>query len=214
MLTRISTQASPSAHQEHGSPGPNTSSPKDSPGRNERSEKGHFRLFGKRSRTNSDHVPKNDSMQSQQVQASAVPKHLLPSASPETAYESAATRALSGASTTPSYAGSRFSSMSASTNTTQSSYEPPETPDFNPWLERGSHSTSSSTISRSISKASSPAQTVRSSGSIHRVPGSSMSITGSMTGNPKDLLPSEANKYAGFCKGAWRASIGDRKKAM
>ena len=32
--------------------------------------------------------------------------------------------------------------------------------------------------------------------------------------NPKDLLPSELNKYAGFCKGAWRQQIGDRKKAM
>ena len=32
--------------------------------------------------------------------------------------------------------------------------------------------------------------------------------------NPKDLLPSELNKYAGFCKGAWRQQIGDRKKAL
>ncbi|KAL9104625.1 MAG: hypothetical protein Q9163_000429 [Psora crenata] len=32
--------------------------------------------------------------------------------------------------------------------------------------------------------------------------------------HPKDLLPSELNKYAGFCKGAWRQQIGDRKKAI
>ncbi|KAG8530044.1 uncharacterized protein KY384_005526 [Bacidia gigantensis] len=32
--------------------------------------------------------------------------------------------------------------------------------------------------------------------------------------NPKDLLPNETNNYAGFCKGAWRQQIGDRKKAM
>ena len=32
--------------------------------------------------------------------------------------------------------------------------------------------------------------------------------------NPKDLLPSEMNKYAGFCKGAWRQQIGDRKRAL
>lgn len=32
--------------------------------------------------------------------------------------------------------------------------------------------------------------------------------------NPKDLLPSEMNKCAGFCKGAWRQQIGDRKRAM
>lgn len=30
----------------------------------------------------------------------------------------------------------------------------------------------------------------------------------------KDLLPSEANRYSGFCKGAWRLQIGDKKKAM
>lgn len=32
--------------------------------------------------------------------------------------------------------------------------------------------------------------------------------------NPKDLLPGEMNNYAGFCKGAWRQQIGDRKKAL
>lgn len=32
--------------------------------------------------------------------------------------------------------------------------------------------------------------------------------------NPKDLLPSEMNRFGGFCKGAWRQQIGDRKKAM
>lgn len=30
----------------------------------------------------------------------------------------------------------------------------------------------------------------------------------------KDLLPSEANKFSGFCKGAWRLQIGDKKKAV
>lgn len=32
--------------------------------------------------------------------------------------------------------------------------------------------------------------------------------------SPKDVLPSENNEYAGFCKGAWRQQIGDRKRAM
>ena len=32
--------------------------------------------------------------------------------------------------------------------------------------------------------------------------------------NPNDLLPSELNAYAGFCKGAWRQQIGDKKRAM
>ena len=30
----------------------------------------------------------------------------------------------------------------------------------------------------------------------------------------KDALPSEVNKYAGFCKGAWRQQVGDRKRAI
>ena len=30
----------------------------------------------------------------------------------------------------------------------------------------------------------------------------------------KELLPSEANKFAGFCKGAWRLQVGDKKKAL
>lgn len=30
----------------------------------------------------------------------------------------------------------------------------------------------------------------------------------------KDVLPSENNEYAGFCKGAWRQQIGDQKRAM
>ncbi|KAL8849690.1 MAG: hypothetical protein Q9221_005380 [Calogaya cf. arnoldii] len=29
-----------------------------------------------------------------------------------------------------------------------------------------------------------------------------------------DLLPAEANKFSGFCKGAWRLQIGDHKKAF
>lgn len=39
-------------------------------------------------------------------------------------------------------------------------------------------------------------------------------ISSSNPMNPRDLLPSEANKFQGFCKGAWRAQIGDMKKAM
>ena len=30
----------------------------------------------------------------------------------------------------------------------------------------------------------------------------------------KNMLPSEINEYASFCKGAWRQQIGDRKRAM
>ena len=42
-----------------------------------------------------------------------------------------------------------------------------------------------------------------------------LSSTRSMNSiNPKDLLPSETNKYTGFCKGAWRQQIGDSKRAL
>ena len=32
--------------------------------------------------------------------------------------------------------------------------------------------------------------------------------------SPRELLPSQANNFAGFCKGAWRLQIGDKKKAI
>ena len=36
----------------------------------------------------------------------------------------------------------------------------------------------------------------------------------SLAMNAKSLLPNEMNKYAGFCKGAWRQQIGDTARAM
>ena len=39
----------------------------------------------------------------------------------------------------------------------------------------------------------------------------------SVRGRPssgREFLPSEANKFAGFCKGAWRLQVGDKKKAL
>lgn len=213
---------SPPAYQEGTSPGAPTLPLNDVVGKNAKSERGHFssvaklNLFGKKSRTASIDVAKDEPFRNQHAQGLAIPKHLLPDAPPEPPCDSTPSRKASGPPLTPSsYAGSRFSSFSASTATTQSSYEAPETPDFNPWADRGMNTDSSSTISRNISKASSSAQTVRSSGSIRRAPESSMSIAyNSSSVSSKDLLPSEANKYAGFCKGAWRAQIGDRKKAM
>ena len=213
---------SPPAYQEWTSPEFAKPTVSDSNGKNEKIEKSHFssvtklNLFGKKAKAASINAGKNTPPQIQHAQASAVPNYLLPIAPPEQPYDPAPSRKPSGPPPTPSsYAGSRFSSISASTATTQSSYEPPETPDFNPWADRGMNTDPSSTISRNISKGSSPAQTLRSSGSIRRAPGSSMSILNSSTTvNSKDLLPSETNKYAGFCKGAWRAQIGDRKKAM
>lgn len=216
------SRTAPPAYQERTSSGVTLPTASDRNGKNEKSEKGHFSSvtklnpFSKKSRTASVDVAKNDTTQSQHLQPLAGPRHLMPSVSPEQLYDRAPSRKPSGPPATPSsYAGSRFSSISASTAATQSSYEPPETPDFTPWADREMNTDSSSTISRNVSKASDPAQTLRSSGSTRRAPGSSMSNpNNSHSVNSKVLLPSEANKYAGFCKGAWRAQIGDRKKAM
>lgn len=112
-----------------------------------------------------------------------------------------------------------FDTRHPSISTTSSGAFEPETPDFNPWVVQGSPALSRNSPGSSFS-----------SGSRHRVPTSTLeafappmsnlsvipkdilSINVSM--NPKDLLPSEANKFAGFCKGAWRLQIGDKKKAM
>ena len=76
-------------------------------------------------------------------------------------------------------------------------------PDFNPWL-----------IERSPSP-SQGSQASISSSSQRRVPTSTMEVTMSnISISPKDLLPCEGNGFAGFCKGAWRLQIGDKKKAM
>ena len=49
-----------------------------------------------------------------------------------------------------------------------------------------------------------------------RVPSNNLENPSMSTGlsTQKPNLPSEVNKYAGFCQGAWRLQIGDRKKAM
>lgn len=39
-------------------------------------------------------------------------------------------------------------------------------------------------------------------------------VISSMSISQKNFLPCEANKFGGFCKGAWRLQIGDTKKAM
>ena len=194
----------------------------DSNAKNEKTEKSHFssvtklNFFGRKPRAASINAAKSTPPQVQHAQALSVPNYLSPVGTSEQPYDPAPSRKPSGPPQTPSsYTGSRFSSISASTETTQSSYEPPETPDFNPWADRGVKTDSSSTISRNISMGSSPPQTLRSSGSIRQLGGSSMGMPNNINAlNSKDLLPSETNKYAGFCKGAWKAQIGDRKKAM
>ena len=59
---------------------------------------------------------------------------------------------------------------------------------------------------------------IRSFDSQRRVfaaPGEGSSSNGLIDSiTPKDLLPSEMNNFAGFCKGAWRQQIGDRTRAL
>ena len=113
---------------------------KDQSTKSAKSEKSHFssvgKLFGKKSRSASIDMAKSDTPHNRNAQASAVPRHLMTNSHPEQVHDSAPSRKASAPlPSTPasSYNGSRFSSMSASTMTTQSSYEAPETPDFNPW---------------------------------------------------------------------------------
>ncbi|MCJ1470871.1 hypothetical protein MMC07_009518 [Pseudocyphellaria aurata] len=90
-----------------------------------------------------------------------------------------------------------------SISTTSSGVFEPETPDFNPWI-----------IQRSPSPSQGSQASV-STNSQRRVPASTLEVVMSnLSMSPKDLLPCESNKFAGFCKGAWRLQIGDKKKAM
>ena len=160
-----------------------STTPTDS-GKGEKNEKSPFssvknlNLFGKKSRATSIDATKHDASRSLRTQASALPKRLLSNPSPEHTYVAVQSRKASAPppSTPTSYTGSRFSSISASTMTTQSSYEASEAPDFNPWVEQERHSTPDSTISHGKSKGSSSTQTVRSSESIRRAPGNSKCI--------------------------------------
>lgn len=90
-----------------------------------------------------------------------------------------------------------------SISTTSSGAFEPETPDFNPWVIQRSPSPSQG------SQTSSPSSSQR------RVPTSTLEVVMSnLSISARDLLPCEVNKFAGFCKGAWRLQIGDKKKAM
>lgn len=91
-----------------------------------------------------------------------------------------------------------------SISTTGSGAFEPDTPDFNPWANNRSPSPSQGS---QASFSSSSQRRVRATSTLEGVM-SNMSLS------PKDLLPCEGNAYAGFCKGAWRLQIGDKKKAM
>ena len=85
----------------------------------------------------------------------------------------------------------------------------PKSPEFHPWKFSNANSCSP----RSRQSGSSGSHYSRTpSGSLDGTPLKPSSPPVSL--NVKDLLPAEANQYAGFCKGAWRLQIGDYKKAM
>ena len=105
----------------------------------------------------------------------------------------------------------------------------PDPPNINPWPEVYSPRQQFAQHSHQFSQSQNSQQS--SPNPSDRTRGSSDTLTRYPTGrppnmevltsnrsihsiNPKDLLPSEMNKYGGFCKGAWRQQIGDRKKAM
>ena len=118
-------------------------------------------------------------------------------------------------------------SMTASFTTTTTSLYEPDHPALNPWeayrppSPTFSHTSQDSQNSR---KAPSPPRShkatpsIRSFNSMTRVPPATREILASNRQltkiDPDDLLPSEHNNFAGFCKGAWRQQIGDRKRAM
>ncbi len=109
-----------------------------------------------------------------------------------------------------------------SIGTGKSSIVEPDDPQYNPW---GSSPTKSLPTRQSSTRSPFAPPLTQSPISIHRnsksfssqrrVPTSNLEVVmANMVMNPKDLLPGEGNKFAGFCKGAWRLQIGDFKKAL
>ncbi|KAI4108425.1 MAG: hypothetical protein L6R37_001029 [Teloschistes peruensis] len=98
----------------------------------------------------------------------------------------------------------------------------PDQPEYNPWATPENSTTISYTNhdARSITSTtpshnSQESRSVASSNKRTVVPSTVTVITAKKASiSVKDLLPSEENKFSGFCKGAWRLQIGDRKKAM
>jgi hypothetical protein len=85
----------------------------------------------------------------------------------------------------------------------------PDSPQFHPWTFPKAP-TSSLKSHPSVSASSYYSQ--KTSGSLD-IPSLRTSVD-QVSVNAKDLLPGEGNKFAGFCKGAWRLQIGDKKKAL
>ena len=125
------------------------------------------------------------------------------------------------------YSSAAIKSRTNSMSTAVSSIYEPDHPASNSWQD---YHASSPPLSRTPPDPVTTLDTVRYSPS-HRFSGSVRSFDsqnrvsaapgeGSSCNalidsiNPKDLLPSEMNNFAGFCKGAWRQQIGDRRRAL
>lgn len=127
--------------------------------------------------------------------------------------------AIEDANKGPSSSASIGSGANSISTAVSSVYEP-DHPAFNSWQD---YQSSSPALSPRPTDSIISFDTVRHAPS-HRISGSSKSSAATVeilssnrsihSVNPKDLLPSEMNKYAGFCKGAWRQQIGDRKRAV
>jgi len=188
-------------------------------GKNEKSEKGHFasvtklKLFGTRSKATPVTISRNETSRIHELDASESAKPATQTHQndqPQNEQPARVQRLIDHPAPPPTPS-SRYSVASTTTTSTPagSIYEPPETPDFNPWIDRSLAVTPATT--RTLNEPSCPS-TLRSSGSVRRAP-TRISISTSPWA-PKEHLPSEENKFQGFCKGAWRAQIGDKKKAL
>lgn len=188
---------------------------------NEKSEKSNFasvtkvKLFGTRPKANPMTIAKNEPCRIQELDSSNTPKPsklLVHSRQPNDVLAPKVQKLKDHPPPPPTLASYRDSSFSAlSETTTNSSYEPSETPNSNCWVDQSLPITPAT--SRNPDSSSGP-PTLRSSGTTYRVPAQANMTKCPNPINPRDLLPSEANKFQGFCKGAWRAQIGDMKKAM
>ncbi|KAL8694640.1 MAG: hypothetical protein Q9218_000735 [Villophora microphyllina] len=158
--------------------------------------------------------------------AQVVPQHLLPAIRGSLNSNGQDTQntthpPMNRMSTATSMSAGSIYSRVESISTTGGSPEPDQ-PDYNPWATPDNSNTVSHTnhdarsiISTTPSHTSQETRSVGSSNKRTVVPSTVTVITGKKQSiSAKDLLPSEENKFSGFCKGAWRLQIGDRKKAM
>ena len=118
------------------------------------------------------------------------------------------------------YRGMDHGSRTGSISTTQSSLLgssilEPDPPNMSHSPDRGASPTVGQSPIRSESRLRGSLESWGRSNSTHNTDLEVLTSNRSLNSiNPRDLLPSEMNQYGGFCKGAWRQQIGDKKRAM